>query len=428
MRSPLALTFLVASATAAEAHSAERGFVLLLPTGFIVTAGAVAVALSFAALLLVPESWFKGLFARERRLGHLPLPSPRLTSFIALLILAALIWNGLAGSRDPLENLLTLSVWVLWWVVIVLLHPVIGNLWAWINPLGWLRAAPRMAFPAYVPALAIFAGFAWFQLVSASPEDPAVLAKAVLIYLAVGFAGVTLFGTEAWLAKGDPFAVFLRLLAAAAPLRRDDTGDVYLRLPGSGLARLPPLPLAGVLFVLLTLASVSFDGFANTFTWLSWGGINPLDFPGRTAMMAQNTIGLIGAFVLLAALYLMVTAFSLGGMGRFVFSLIPISIAFHFAHYLTDLLVNGQYLLVALGLKHDHPTTSFLNTASGATAIYSVQTIAIVTGHMVGVAIAHRIALDIAPGNTMRAELPLAMLMVLYTAFGLWTLSAPAIS
>ena len=427
MRPWLALALFVASATTAQAHSAERSFVLLLPTGFIITAGAVVVAVSFAALLLVPEAWFKGVFACERRLGRLPLPAPRLTSFIASLIIVALIWTGIVGSRDPLENLLTLSVWVLWWAVIVLMHPLIGNLWAWINPFGWVRAAPRLAFSAYLPALAIFAAFAWLQLVSASPEDPAVLAGAVLIYLVVGFAGVTLFGTEAWLAKGDPFSVFLRLLAAAAPLRRDGSGNVYLRLPGSGLARLPPLPLAGVLFVLLTLASVSFDGFANTFTWLSWGGINPLDFPGRTAMMAQNTFGLIGAFALLVTLDLMATAFVSQGMGRFVYSLIPISIAFHFAHYLTDMLVNGQYLLVALGLQHDHPTTSFLNTASGATAIYSVQTIAIVTGHIIGIAIAHRIALDIAPAHTTRAELPLAILMVSYTAFGLWTLSAPAI-
>ena len=243
-----------------------------------------------------------------------------------------------------------------------------------------------------------------------------MLAKAVVIYLAIGFAGVLLFGTEAWLEKGDPFAVFLRLLAAAAPLRRDDSGAVYLRLPGSGLAQLQPLPIAGVLFVLLTLSSVSFDGFANTFTWLSWGGVNPLDFPGRTAVLAQNTIGLIGGFGVLTALYCL--AIALGGqsspnlLGRFVYSLIPISIAFHFAHYLIDLLVNGQYLLVALGLQHVHPTTSFLNTASGATVIYTVQTLAIVIGHVVGVAIAHRIALDVAPAGATRLEFPLALLMV----------------
>jgi hypothetical protein len=344
-----------------------------------------------------------------------------------MLMILALLWAGLHGSRDPLENLLTLTVWVLWWVVIVLLHPVIGNLWVWLNPLGWVDAKARLAFPAYVPAFIIFAGFAWFQLVSPSPEDPSVLAKAVTLYLAAGFAGVAVFGTGPWLKSGDPFAVFMRLLAAAAPLHRGDDGVVRLRLPGGGLSRQEALPLAGVAFVLLTLASVSFDGFANTFTWLSWGGINPLDYPGRTAAMAHNTLGLIGAFATLAILYAMSCRGSRPVMGRFVYSLIPISIAFHFAHYLTDLLVNGQYLLVVLGLQQSHPTASFLNTASGAFTIYSVQTIAIVAGHVMGVAVGHLVAIDLAPGKSFRLEWPLAVLMIAYTAFGLWTLSAPAI-
>jgi hypothetical protein len=418
---------LFASATAAEAHSAERGFVLLLPTGNIIAAGAVAVAVSFAALLIVKESWFKELFAREIVLCPLPLPPVRAVSFAAALLLAALIWVGVTGSRDPLENLLTLTVWVLWWVVIVLAHPVIGSLWAWLNPFAWVAARPRLAFPAYVPAFIIFAGFAWFQLVSPSPEDPAVLARAVAAYLVIGFAAVLLVGTGEWLAKGDPFAVFMRLLAATAPIHRGGDGKVRLCLPGSRLARLPALPLAGVLFVLLTLASVSFDGFANTYTWLSWGGINPLDYPGRTAVIGHNTIGLIGAFVVLAVLYALACRMSREVSGRFVYSLIPVSVAFHFAHYLTDLLVNGQYLLVALGLQQAHPTASFLNTASGAFTIYSVQTIAIVLGHVVGVAIGHLIAIELAPAKSFRLEWPLALLMVAYTAFGLWTLSTPAI-
>ena len=74
-------------------------------------------------------------------------------------------------------------------------------------------------------------------------------------------------------------------------------------MPGAGLLALPPLPLSGMLFVLLTLSSISFDGFANTFFWLSRVGINPLDYPGRTALMGANTLGLLGSFVLLAAVF-----------------------------------------------------------------------------------------------------------------------------
>jgi len=127
--------------------------------------------------------------------------------------------------------------------------------------------------------------------------------------------------------------------------------------------------------------------------------------------------------------------------GRLVYSLIPISIAYHFAHYLSDTLVKSQYLLLApndplqtdadlFGIGHAHVMTSFQSTASGALAIYTAQTSALVIGHVIGVAVAHSMAVEegLAPGRVMKLELPLALCMVAYTGFGLWLLGAPAIS
>ncbi len=45
--------------------------------------------------------------------------------------------------------------------------------------------------------------------------------------------------------------------------------------------------------MLVTLSSISADALANTFFWLSAIGVNPLDHPGRTALMGVNTLGLI---------------------------------------------------------------------------------------------------------------------------------------
>jgi hypothetical protein len=206
----------------------------------------------------------------------------------------------------------------------------------------------------------------------------------------------------------------------------------------------------GVFFVLLTLSSVSFDGFSNTFFWLALGGINPLDFPGRTAVIGYNTFGLLASFAILATIF--IATVSLGWviasragdlrnlLGRLVLSLIPISIAFHFAHYLPDLLVKGQYVVLAFndplsagwnlfGFADYQVTTSFLNTAGGSRAIYFVQTAAIVSGHIVGVAVAHLLLLGagVHGRHLMLLETPLALLMVGYTAFGLWVLSSPSI-
>jgi hypothetical protein len=449
----LAVLCVLAGAGPAMAHASGRGFVMLLPTGNVILGGALAVLVSFLAVSFLPH----------RPAGHgateqaMQAPS-RLAAGVSLasaLLFVLIIVSGLIGPNDPAENLLPLAVWTLWWVVIVLLHPLLGNIWGAINPFTGLNAVlmgsrtPPLSYPAwaaYWPAVFIFFAFAWFQLVYPGPEDRNVLALTLTAYLVLTLLAVLLFGPGAWLRRADPFAVFMYQLGAAAPLSPDG-----LRLPGAGLLALTPLPLSGTLFVLLTLSSISFDGFSNTFFWLSLIGVNPLDYPGRTALIGANTLGLLASFVLLAAGFF--GAVHAGWLwsgrrvdfmrlcGRLVYSLIPISIAYHFAHYLGDTLVNLQYLAVTLndpmhtgadllGLGDFHVTASFLNTAGGARAIFTAQTAAIVLGHVIGVAVAHAMLAEsgLPKLQTLRLETPLAICMVFYTAFGLWLLAAPSIA
>ena len=449
---PATALALLLSAGPALAHSAGRGFVMLLPTGYVIWGGALAVLVSFAAVSMRPlhrlHSAAKETVEDGGRLRHA-------VSLASAAVILFILWAGLRGPNDPAENILPLGVWTLWWVVIVLLHPLLGNLWAWINPFTGPHALlrdnrpPPLAYPStlgFWPAVLTFLAFAWFQLVFPKPEDRGVLALALGLYLGVTFLMVLLFGPAQWLGRADPFAVFLRQLGAVAPLLH-----WRLRWPGAGLLALPALPVSGVLFVLLTLSTITFDGFANTFTWLSLAGINPLDYPGRTAMMGANTLGLLAAFAILAAAFYASVALGWGWAGkpevfgalagRLVYSLIPISIAYHFAHYLGDALVNLQYLALALndplhtgadlfGLGHMHVTASFQNTASGALALFSAQTGAIVLGHVVGVAVAHAMLADagLPKAQLLKLELPLALGMVAYTGFGLWLLAAPAIA
>lgn len=444
-----ALLIMPALSAPAAAHSAARGFVLLLPTANVILGGAAAVLLSFAVMALVPQAKLARLFAWRQALFALPLPPPRVTGALSGVIVATLLAAGYLGTRDPLGNPLPLAVWTLWWGAIVLAHALLGRLWPWLDPLAAISFRDRArGFPAYLPSLAIFAAFAWFQLVDAAPEDPARLAGALLVYFALSLAAMALFGSARWRDSGDPFAVFLRLVGAAAPLSCAG-GRLALQAPAAGLMRLAALPTAGVLFVLLTLSSISFDALANTFLWLSAIGINPLDFPGRSLVRGANTLGLAGSFAALTLAYYGAVALgaTLSGAtvraaaGRFVVSLIPISIAFHFAHYLPDLLVNGQYLLLALndpfgggwnllGMAGRQVTASFLNTAGGAQSLYMVQTDAIIAGHIAAVVVAHALAAEMGKSRAaaLMLEAPLALLMVAYTALGLWMLSTPAIA
>ncbi len=453
---------LATSTSPALAHTSERAFILLLPTGYYLVGGALAVAASFLILLALPPEQLKRWAGGQITLGRIGSLDETWTSLGAFIVLALLVAAGFLGSRDPLANPLPLGVWTLWWIGLTLAHALFGHLWRYLNPwvapyrliraaLG-LRATPFRYRLGYWPAIIGFGAFAWFELVHPAPDDPAILARAVIAYGIVTWAGMALFGEEAWLGRGEAFSVFFVLIARIAPLQSEpiDHGhSLRLVVPGRALAEMTALPPSRILFVLLTLATVSFDGLNRTFWWLGLGGINPLEFPGRSAVMTLNSVGLIASWLVLCAVFLLCIAFGrrLGGArhpfwpeaGALAASILPISIGYQFAHYLTSFLVNGQYAMVAItdpfGLgwfsaeeRMHRVTTSFLSNHAGVAVIWNLQAAGIVLGHMVAVLVAHLVAVQRqADGRSVLAfQLPLALLMVAYTIFGLWLLSTPA--
>jgi hypothetical protein len=71
------------------------------------------------------------------------------------------------------------------------------------------------------PAVAGYAGFVWFQMVSLYPDDPAVLAQVALAYWVVIFLLAVAEG-EDWLDKGEFLTVLFGFIAKVAPLWRAD--------------------------------------------------------------------------------------------------------------------------------------------------------------------------------------------------------------
>lgn len=463
----------------AFAHGGARGMVMLLPTGYYQVAAVLAVAASFAVLLGAPGRRLRRLEARSAPLFHLRARPPRWPSWLSFALLCALLFSGYAGNPDPLANPLPLGVWTLWWVGFTVLQGATGNLWPLLNPWSGPLAALRRLCPrlrvaplnppralGYAPALVLFLAFAWFELVDLAPDNPGRLARAALLYWCATFAAGLLFGERYWFRYAEPFAIFFRLVGACSPLLREPRRRHRRRraqlafrlcLPGAQLAALPPLPLSGVCFVLLTLSSVSFDGLNKTFAYLTLLGINPLAFPGRSAVAAGNSAGLLLAFAVLAALFfgcvwsgcrLLHNPGDPGilrrSSGRLIYSLLPISLVFHLAHYLTALLTNAQYALRAfndpfhlnwnlLGAETYRVTTSFTTHLPSVSVIWSAQTAFIVIGHVIGITVAHLMAVRLFGDSTVAgkaaaiSQLPLAGLMVFYTWFGLWLLSTPAV-
>ncbi|MFZ5790985.1 MAG: hypothetical protein ACOY3L_09825 [Pseudomonadota bacterium] len=471
LRLLLGLALLAIAAAPAWAHAAEKAFVLLLPTRYYIVGGTFAVAASFLLLLLVPSSALRRILSARVDLGPLPRISATATSAGAFVLLVLLLATGWLGSRDPLENPLPLTVWTLWWGGLTLTHALFGNLWALLNP--WIAPCrlvrhlfngpgsteqPLLTYPAwfgYGPAILGSLAFAWFELVDPAPDDPARLALAAAVYSGITLTGMLLFGERAWLSKAECFSVFFGFVALLAPFRvesldpaRPGRRRLYLTCPGASLAMRDALPMSGVLFVLLTLASVSFDGLSETFWWLGLGGINPLEFPGRSAVVGRNSLGLVVLWAGLVLAYGLAIAAGhqlAGGparlkacLGAFVLSILPISIGYHLAHYLTAFLVNMQYAVLAisdpfakgwdlLGRGRPEVTVSFLSNFDAVSVIWKLQAGAVVLVHVMAVMLAHAIAVE-RYGTTRAAiasQLPLAALMIGYTLFGLWLLSTP---
>jgi hypothetical protein len=457
------------------AHAGERGYVMLLPTHLFMMGGTAVVAVTFVIALAVRSMWIVDKVVRARELfrwrGNLALLVP---SYLSLAFLIALIVAGNSGSTDPLANPLPMVTWSLLWIGLVFVHVLLGNVWVFINPwraidhlLGVLspgvksEPAPILKYPkalGYWPAVALLIVLVWFENVSPSPQDPGLLANVVTGYLVLTIVGMRLFGRKTWLEHVEILSVYFRMVSWLAPVKwgvdefngRPARGRTAVNWPCAQLISLTPLTVSGTAFVLSALAAVSFDGFSHTFRWLGLVGANPLEYPGRTALIPFNTAGLIGACIALILAYW--GAVTLGhtrdrqladetGLGRkLAVSMVPIAFAYHLAHYLPAFLVEAQYAVRALsdpfnvgwdlfGTAHMHIKDSLRTHHLYIELSWYVQMAGIVIGHVAAILVAHIIALrEVKAGSaTAYRQIPLNVLMVAYTFLGLWLLSAPTV-
>jgi hypothetical protein len=202
-------------------------------------------------------------------------------------------------------------------------------------------------------------------------------------------------------------------------------------------------------FVVLALATVTFDGFQDTPTWIniqnsaidlaeSWGG-NPLDTIG--------TIGLILVPLLFGVVYLGFswairqlagTNASVVDVARvFVFSLVPIALAYNLAHFISLLILQGQLIIPLISDPFGFDW-NILGTADyrlnlnaiNARVVWYISVSAIVVGHIVSVYVAHIISLREMPdhASALKSQYPMLALMVSYTATSLWIIAQPIVN
>ncbi|MEM7507375.1 MAG: hypothetical protein AAF415_11575 [Pseudomonadota bacterium] len=434
------------------AHASEQVFVLLLPTDVYTAAGVAAVVATMIIASLVP-------FLNKANVpspGDRPLPSQqpagiaRITRVLSLAVLLGLIAMGMLGPYGPLDNLLPLVIWTLWWLCFPVVQALIGDLWFWAMP--WARQGLRtpLRLPDWVgqwPAVLGLLAFAAFLLADTSPNDPRHLALVISAYVAATLVAILLFGARQWLARGEFVTVLLSRYALLAVIARRE-GRLRFCWPGRQIAAMEALPLSGAVFVLVILGIGSFDGLNETFWWLAFLQVNPLEFPGRSAVVQPTLLGLLAANIALVAVFALTTWLGFAACGardlwregfcRLAPAILPIALGYHIAHYLTALLVEGQYLIAALsdpwhrgadylGLGDFRVTTGFFNQLDTVRLIWLSQAGAVVVGHVWAVILGHAIALRLLRDarRAMISQLPMSIFMIGYTLFGLWLLAAP---
>lgn len=283
-------------------------------------------------------------------------------------------------------------VWVIWWVGVAFFCALIGDLWTSINPwravFAWAEAAYAtvtrgrrlslaLTYPAWLgtwAAVALFLAFAWAELISGDKNVPSRLALMLVGYNAFTWLGMLAFGRDAWLARGEAFSVAFGVLARFAPIRFADPSrpearpQLHLRPLGAGLTDSAPVSWSFMAFVILMLATVTFDGFQETAL------MQKIDTAAQSAHFVANllfdlsdlgldesrvvhTLTLVVFAVGFLAVFLATNRLSLRWIARtrpgaeltasvtarsFVLTLVPIAVAYHLSHYFSLLLTAGQ--------------------------------------------------------------------------------------
>jgi hypothetical protein len=431
---------------AAQAHSISGRIDSPLPFVAYILGAAIAVGASFVIIAVGdPTPPSEG-----------PTPAPRVVPRWLRLTLRAIglgawIWivlQAIAGGTSD-ADVAFLFLWVYGWVGLPLLCAFVGPVWSWLDPfstlhdiiawtgrrLGMSGVTPQ-PWPARLdiwPAVAGFAFFVWLELVAVLLQGRG-LALVMIGYTVITLLGMAQYGRDTWRAHGETFGVWFAMVGRLAPfaLAGDpESGRVVRRPFARGLVT-SRWTVASVVLVAFGTASIIYDGLSQTQQFFDLFSRPPM--PLATVLLA----GFMGGLALLVLWVSRRTGLSAVGAG-----LLPVALGYLVAHYLSYLATDGQRIVVAvsdplqqgwdlLGTAFYEPSISWIPTS----ALWSLQVGAVIVGHIVGAWAGHAVAArgrgtEHGRGKAaraqlrradLRAQLPLAVLMVGLTALTLWSL------
>jgi hypothetical protein len=391
-------------------------------------------------------------------------------SLFCLLALVFCVVTGLIGSNDSHRNFNMTFFWILFALGGAYASMLIGdwykhqNPWRFLLPKRWSGLFRYPMFLGHWPAVLQLMTLVSIELFFHS--TPRKLAILLLVFGAVNYLGMVLWGKRRWLQRGEPFAVLFRLFAACSPLRlvRGPDGQYRWRvtLPFADLHKLRLLHPAQCIFVFFLLSSTAFDGLRETQVYFNLFWQDPLGL--LTAAFGQHPLKIYPQvrpwfvawemlLLILSPLFylaLFVAFLALGkkvsGGGKnlamstqrliqvYLPSLVPIAVVYHLTHYYTLIFSQGLKIRGLISDPFGWGWNIFGNAITGRlpwlpdmASIWLSQVLLILLGHVAAVWLAHQEAMKIehTSGRATVSQLPMLVLMVVFTSVGLWVLAQP---
>ena len=421
------------------AHGVGRIYELPIPLEYYLTGAALAVIASF----LVTGFLSRRSSERSPRMLAGERPAALLARVVRFAIWAGFLLALVTGATDNATGFGFAAIWL--WVGLVVgltaLNVVLGGLWSLADP--WLplagfwgadgareRGLDRFAGPVLVYALF------WFELASGEGFTVSLITPVLVAYC---FYAVWVRVNYVEWAQMDPFAILHRFASRASLLRVTEDG-VFLRSPGAEPDDRKPMSPALYAALFLLLGATSLDNLRETHGWESLREAVGAGVP----QMLYDTV----ALALLALPFLVTFKLAVLPARRHLegspqqtartlaWSLAPIAVAYVLAHNVSLFLVTLPVWFVTLsdplslgwnllGLGNVLP-----GFAPSPALVWFLEVALVVGGHIMAVVMGHRIAQGLSPTgrSPLAGQIPMTILMSLYTVGTLWLLSLAVVS
>ena len=455
----------------AFAHALVGRQDLPIPTWLFAWGASLVLIVSFGLLSVawltprLQEERWRPLASRVSGLVVNPVTAA-LAGLIGVVLLATTVYAGLAGAPDPARNFTLTFVFVTFWLGLVLLSVLFGDVFRAFNPWRAIARAFAAGFrliaaqpaPAplryperlgYLPAVVGILAFVWLELVYGTGGlsvglRPETVAIAALVYTAITFVAMALYGIEEWLERGEAFSVYFRMFSKLSMLEVRD-GRLGRRKVLSGTVSWGEVPWA-LAMVLVSIGATSYDGAQE----------GALETPIRESfdLLGDLGLGVVAAFRVNGSIWMAIAIaavcllFALGvrgmhtvsgsppvrDLGRaFAGTLIPIALAYLVAHYFSLFVYQEQAQFTYLLSDPLAEGSDLFGTAGGgvdyglisANGVWYTQVAALVAGHVAALTLAHDRALAIYEDTRLasRSQYWMLAVMVSFTCLGLYLLS-----